>query len=60
MRAGEFLLDARAEHFDRDFAAFGRDRAVDLRDGRGADRLFVEFAEQAFERRFQAPLRSPP
>ena len=50
-RLVELFLDPRPKHFDRDLLAFGRDRAVNLGDGRGADRHFVELGEQAFERR---------
>ena len=45
-RLGELLLDAGPEHLDRDLAAFGRDRAVDLGDRGGADRHFVELANR--------------
>ena len=41
-RAGEILLDVRAEHLDRHVAAIGGDRAVDLRDRGGADRRLVD------------------
>ena len=57
-RLGEFLLDARAQHLDRDIAAFGRDRAVDLGDRGGADRHFVELGIEAFERRSERAFRS--
>ena len=40
--AGEFVLDARAEHLDRDVAALGGDGVMDLGDGGGADRLRVD------------------
>ena len=49
-RLGEFFLDPRAEHLDRDLAALGGDRMVDLGDRCGADGHLVEFAEQGFER----------
>ena len=49
-RLGEFFLDPRAKHLDRDLAALGGDRMVDLGDRCGADRHLVEFAEQGFER----------
>ena len=45
-RLGEFFLDVRAEHLDRDLAALGRDRAMDLGDRRGADRDFVELGNK--------------
>jgi hypothetical protein len=41
-RARELLLDAGAQHLDRDLAALGRDRAVDLGDRGRADRLGIE------------------
>ena len=58
-RPGEFLLDARAQHLDRDVAALGRHRAVDLGDRGGADRHLVELGEQAFERGSERCFRSP-
>ena len=45
-RPGELLLDARAEHLDRDLAALGGDRAMDLGDRGGADRHLVELARR--------------
>ena len=47
-RFGELVLDAGAEHLHRDVAAFGGDRAVDLRDRGGADGLFIELARRGF------------
>ena len=49
-RGGEFFLDARAKHLDRDVAALDRDGAVDLRDRGGADGDFVDAAEQGLDR----------
>ncbi len=47
-RLGELLLDARAEHLDRDLAAFGGDRAMDLGDRGRADGHFVELWRRGF------------
>ncbi len=41
-RPGELVLDARAKHLDRDLAALGGHRVMDLGDRGGADRLLVE------------------
>src|SRR3546814_1494959 len=54
--ARELLVDAGAAHLDRDRAAVGRHRAVDLRDRGRADRLGVEFGIERFERRLEGRL----
>ena len=59
-RAREFVLDAGAQHLDRDVRALGGDRAVDLRDRGGADGHLVDRGEQALDRACPAPARSPP
>ena len=55
-RLGELLLDAGPQHLDRDVAALGGDRAVDLGDRGGADRLRIELGEQLLERRARSAL----
>ena len=52
----EFLADVRAQHLDRDFAAFNRHRAVDLRNTRRADGNGVHFAEHFLKRSLEAAL----
>ena len=55
-RAGEILLDPRAQHLDRDRAPLGGDRAMDLRDRGGADRLGIEHRICGLERLAEAAL----
>ncbi len=61
-RAIEFLLDPGAEYLDRDISSLSGDRAMDLRDGSGADRHWVDrrkellgrAAERGFDRRLDS------
>ena len=55
-RGGEILLDVRAQDLDRDQPAFGGDRAVDLGDRGGADRLGIDRGEDLVERLAEALL----
>jgi len=55
-RLGEFGLDARAQDLDRDLAAIGGDRDMDLRDRRGADRVRIDRGEQRVDRAAEARL----
>ena len=55
-RPGEILLDIRPEHLDRDEVALGGDRAVDLCDRGGADRLLVDMGEDFLQGLLQPQL----
>ncbi len=50
---GEFLLDPGAENLDRNLAALGRNRMMDLSDRCRPDWLLIKFAEQRFQRGFE-------